>query len=123
MLLCSLASTLRRISRIVLPFLLLQILIGGSLVCGQSGEGTEPVPNDAAPAILQRLDNFPVVAIGDLHGCPELHAFLIKLIQTPQFSDKVNVIVVEFGNALYQNLADDYVVEGKEVPTDQLVRI
>ena len=123
MFLFSMAATLRRISRIVPPFLLLQTLIGGSLACGQSRGGTEPVPSDAVPAILQRFDNFPVVAIGDNHGCPELHAFLIRLLQAPQFADKVNMIVVEFGNSLYQNVADDYVVEGKEVPTDQLVRV
>ncbi len=123
MFLVSSAGLADRICRRLLAFLLLQILIGSSLVVGQSVGGTEPITNDATTGILQRFDDFPIVAIGDLHGCPELHAFLIRLLQTPQFGDKVNVIVVEFGNALYQNLADDYILEGKEVPTDQLVRI
>src|SRR6266508_1376720 len=123
MFLFSMAATLRRISRIVPPFLLLQTLIGGSLACGQSRGGTEPVPSDAVPAILQRFDNFPVVAIGDNHGCPELHAFLIRLLQAPQFADNVNTILVQLPTSLSQHLPAAYLLAGNHVPTAPLVRL
>ena len=48
--------------------------------------------------------------------------FLTSLIRHPRFAGTVNDIVVEFGNALYQDIADRYVA-GEAVGRDQLKQI
>jgi len=99
---------------ILLLELLLSSASGGSL---QSQ--SEPVPSNAVQGIIKAFDQFPVVAIGELHGRREDKDFLISLIKSPEFSVKVNDIAVEFGNALYQPVLDRYIA-GDPVPIMEL---
>src|SRR5262250_1336020 len=62
------------------------------------------------------LDNFnrhPIVAIADLPGCEEFHQFLRTLLQSPDFRSKVNIVLVDFGNPIFQSIVDRYVVDGE----------
>ena len=55
--------------------------------------------------------------LGEIHESRQEHELLRKLIVAPGFADKVNDIVVEFGNSRYQGVADRYVA-GENVPTE-----
>lgn len=81
---------------------------------------TRPAPgvaiNNAVDFILEKLGRYPIVGIGDLHMCLQHSQFLEQLIEDPRLPGKVQDIVVEFGNPLYQAVVDRYVLEGKDVP-------
>src|SRR6516164_7592136 len=77
------------------------------------------VPVRPIPAILDTFRSHPIVAIGDPHGNEQVQAFRLALIRNPQFAATVNDIVVEFGNARYQDLIDRF-VRGEDVPHEPL---
>jgi len=79
------------------------------------GFQSDPHPADAAKAILRSFDTYRVVALGDVHGLQQEQSFIQSLIRNPEFSNKVKAIVVECGNALYQEIIDRYVA-GQDVP-------
>ena len=91
---------------------------------GQSSQTStsDPRPIDGVEAIIKAFDKYPIVALGDLHGCQELYDFITPLVRNPDFLNKVNDIVIEFGNALYQDVADRY-VSGKDVPLAEVRQI
>jgi hypothetical protein len=112
----------------VLPF---SLLTAGSLYCTfaqnalaptAAGAPSDPRPVDAATVMIRAFDTHPIVALGDLHGCQELYDFIHSLLHNLELKNKANDIVVEFGNSLYQDLADSYVA-GKEVPPAELTQI
>lgn len=80
------------------------------------------VPLDAKTAILDVFGHYRFVAIGDAHGNQQGEAFQLALIRDPRFPAVVNDILVESGNARYQELVDRY-VRGEEVPSEALQRI
>jgi hypothetical protein len=82
----------------------------------------EPKPVDAFDGIVKAFDKFPIVALGEAHQLQEEADFIAQLIRRPDFSAKVNAIVVEFGNALYQDVIDRYVA-GQEVSRPELRQI
>ena len=79
-------------------------------------------PVEPIPAILDAFRSHDVVALGDAHGTVQAQAFLKALVRDPRFAATVNDIVVEFGNARYQNLVDRFVTGGT-VPTDSLRQV
>ena len=81
-----------------------------------------PKPSNAVDAIVKAFDKFPLVAFGEYQGLQEEADFFALLIRDPAFSTRVNDIVVEFGNALYQDVVDRYVA-GKEISPDELRQV
>ena len=79
----------------------------------------DPVPADAATAILAAFDKYPLVALAEAHGLKEQAEFISQLIQDPDFPKKADTIVIEAGNARYQPLIDRY-VGGENVSLDEL---
>ena len=80
-----------------------------------------PVP--AADYLVDAFNRFPLVAFSEpRHGAGGTREFLTSLVRHPRFAGTVNDIVVEFGNARYQEIADRYVA-GEPVPRDQLKQI
>jgi hypothetical protein len=75
----------------------------------------EPVPQPAIPAILAAFDKYEVVGMSEAHRMKDEDDFILTLIRTPAFSQKVNDIVVECGNSLYQPTLDRYIA-GENVP-------
>jgi hypothetical protein len=57
------------------------------------------------------------VALGDHYGNEQIHAFRLALIRDPRFAVTVNDIVVEFGDARYQEVMDRY-VRGEDVSVE-----
>jgi surface antigen-like variable number repeat protein len=79
-------------------------------------------PNDAVEGVIRAFDKYPIVALSEFHALEQEADFIGQLIRHPGFSNKVNEIVVEFGNALYQDVIDRY-VEGKDVPLTELQQV
>lgn len=59
--------------------------------------------------IVENLDQYDLIAIGETHDKKEVTDFYIQLISTPDFAKKVDFIVIEMGNHLYQKNLDDYI--------------
>jgi hypothetical protein len=81
--------------------------------------GNDPVVTDAVSGVLAAFDHYPIVALGEQHGIRELGDFYQALLRDPRFAETVNAVVMEYGNALYQDLADRY-VNGEDVPYTEL---
>jgi hypothetical protein len=70
-------------------------------------------------AIARQFDEHPLIMIGELHRSREIHGFLQQMLRDPAFICRADDIVVEFGNARLQTLADAY-VSGGDVTDAQL---
>jgi hypothetical protein len=75
----------------------------------------QPSPQPAMAAILSAFDKYEVVGMEEGHGMKDEDDFILSLIRDPAFADKVNDIVVECGNSLYQPMLDRYIA-GEDVP-------
>jgi hypothetical protein len=83
------------------------------------GANGQTQPQDAGPAIIQAFDNHSIVMFGEVHENKQEYEFLRSLVASPQFADKVDDIVMEFGNSLYQKAVDRYVA-GEDVPLEEV---
>lgn len=92
------------------------VTVAGS---AQTNTPKPAIPLDPIPAIVEALQLHSVVALGDAHGNEQAQAFLKSLVLDPRFAAAANDILVEFGNARYQHLADRF-VRGGDVPLDSL---
>jgi hypothetical protein len=113
-------SRLSRISRLLCVLLLLLATL--LPVTGDAQKplqtkppGSEPIPEPAIPAILAAFNKYEVVAMPEGEGWQDQGDFILTLIRTPAFPDKVNDIEVECGNSLYQPVLDRYIA-GDDVP-------
>jgi hypothetical protein len=84
--------------------------------------GGEPKPEPAIPAILAAFDKYEVVAMPEDHGMRDLDELIFALIRNPAFAAKVNDVVVESGNSLYQSVLDRY-VGGEDVPLTEVRKV
>ena len=85
--------------------------------------GTPAVPIEPIAGILEMFKTHDVVALSEgSHGNEQGHAFRLALIRDPRFSATVNDIVVEFGNALYQDVIDRF-VQGEQVAYEDLRKV
>src|SRR4051812_38148263 len=78
-----------------------------------------PKPEDATRAMMQLLDNHNIVMFGEIHSSKQEYEWLCSLVRTKGFTDHLDDIVVEFGNALYQKDVDRY-INGEDVSFEQL---
>jgi hypothetical protein len=83
----------------------------------QPGRTVRPKPAD--DAIADALRSHSIVMIAEHHQSAPLHTLLRALIASPKIRDRVDDIVVEFANPLYQPIIDRYVA-GATVPIDSL---
>jgi hypothetical protein len=81
--------------------------------------GSNAKPEDATTAILAAFDKYEVVGLSAAHGNKDLDDFILELIRNPAFPRKVNDVVVECGNFLYQSILDRYIA-GDEVPLSEV---
>ena len=99
------------------PAMLLPIALGPGAV--QDEPARPAVPLEPVAALLDALESHDVVALGDPHGDERAHAFRLALIRDAQLVAAVDDIVVEWGNALYQDVIDQY-VNGADVSLEDL---
>jgi hypothetical protein len=76
-------------------------------------------PLDPIQVIVDALRAAPLVALGEVHGSEQGQAFRLALLRDARVTALVNDIVVEFGNAKYQELVDAF-VDGRDVPDAEL---
>ena len=90
------------------------------------GLQTPPADLAVAPAadyLVNAFERFPLVAFSEpRHAAGGTREFLRALVRHPRFAGTVNDVMVEFGNARYQAIADRYIA-GEPVPHDQLKQI
>jgi hypothetical protein len=85
-------------------------------------QGSDPKPQDATKAILAAFDKYQVVGMGAAHGFKDQDDYILSLISNPAFSDKVNDIVAECGNRLYQGVLDRYIA-GEDMPPNSVQQV
>jgi len=83
-----------------------------------SGQSLSEVSN----ALLLQFDKHDLVALGEWHNSREDQDLRINLIRNPQFPRKVHNIVVECGNAIYQEMLDRFIA-GVDVSRDDLQHV
>jgi hypothetical protein len=93
------------------------VLLTTVLTCGL--QAADPKPQDATQAILAAFDKYQVVAIHAAHRFKQNDDYILSLIRNPAFAYKVNDIVVECGNKLYQEVLDRYIA-GEEVALSEV---
>ncbi len=85
--------------------------------------GADLQPGDAVHGILTAMERYPLVALGERHLLQEMHDFITALLLHPALPGTITDIVVEFGNALYQDLADRFILGDQPVATADLQQI
>lgn len=97
-------------------------------------QSTKPLKNETAvqpaspvepvAAIIEAFHTHSLVAIGNVEftGNEQCHSFFRSLVRDPGFATTVNDIVVEFGNAKYQDVIDRY-VRGEDVRYETVHRV
>lgn len=92
-------------------------------LAAQPADPAKPIkPIEPIEAIVGAFRTHAVVALGEDHGNEQEHVFLRTLVRDPRFTATVNDIVVEFGNARYQDLMDRF-IRGEQVGDDALRRV
>jgi len=74
---------------------------------------------NATKAMIQAIAAHQIVMFGETHGNKQEYEWLCQLVKTPAFADRVDDIVVEFGNSLYQKTIDRY-ISGDDIPQAQV---
>lgn len=82
------------------------------------------VPVEPVAAIVDAFRTHVIVAIGNVEfsGNEQCHTFQLSLIRNPAFTASVNDILVEFGNARYQDVIDRF-VSGENVSYETLRQV
>ncbi len=106
------------------PRLLAMSLLAAHGAGGTAAGQTPPpaVPVEPIAAILAAFERHAIVAIGDPHGNEQAHEFRLALVRDPRFAETVDDIVVEWGNALYQDVMDRF-VDGGDVSDAELRQV
>jgi len=69
-------------------------------------------PIEPIGAITDAFRTHALVALGEVHGNEQSHAFRMALVRDKRFASVANDIVVEFGNAKFQDIVDRFVAGG-----------
>jgi len=78
-----------------------------------------PQVRDATVAMADAMNTHTIVMFGEIHANKQEYAWLCGLVRDPAFHARVDDIVVEFGNSLYQKSVDEWIA-GKDVPMEQV---
>lgn len=81
--------------------------------------GNNPLPGDAESTLLAAFDRYEVVGMSAAHSNKDLDDFILHLVSNPVFRGKVNDVVVECGNSLYQSTLDRYIA-GDDTPQTEV---
>ncbi len=79
----------------------------------------QPHVETATRALVEALQSHSIVMFGESHANKQEYAWLCSLVKDKAFHARVDDIVLEFGNSLYQNSVDRYVA-GEDVPFEQV---
>jgi hypothetical protein len=88
-----------------------------------AADHAELASTPAVPALLAALERYPLVALGEHHQLQEFHDLLGAVLCHPDLPAGLTDIVVEFGNARYQAIADRFIMHGEPVANANLQQI
>jgi len=94
------------------------LLVALASLCLAQGN---PSPGNATAAVLQAFETHDIVMLGEIHWNKQEYEWLELLIANPEFADRVDDIVMEFGNSLYQKSVDRFVA-GEAVSIEEVQR-
>ena len=97
-------------------------ILGQNEAVQQESRGGEPALRPATPAIIAAFDTYEVVGMSEAHGLQDADDFILTLVRTPELLEKINDIVVECGNSLYQPVLDRYIA-GEDVPFAEVSKV
>src|SRR5688500_11169889 len=97
-----------RMSQCARLIAVLSIASSGVLAAQSSPTPQPAVHREPIATIVDAFRAHPLVALGDNHGNVQLHEFRLALVRDPRLADALNDIVVEFGNARYQDVMDRF---------------
>ena len=86
---------------------------------GQAPSARAPVPLEPVAAILDVLAAHPLVALSEPHTNLQAYELRLRLLREPRFAGLVNDIVIEAGNARYQDVMDRF-IRGEHVADEDL---
>src|SRR5215813_5435812 len=81
----------------------------------------DPRPKNASAVVLQTFETRDIVMLGEIHWNKQEYQWLQSLVANPEFADRVDDIVMELGNSLYQTSVDRYIA-GEAVPIEDVQR-
>lgn len=73
--------------------------------------------------LLKSINSYNALAFSEDHSMSSDDHFIIKMISHKSFPSSINDIVIEAGNARYQNIVDDYILRNKNIPMSDLKKI
>jgi uncharacterized iron-regulated protein len=85
----------------------------------RSNAQTEPKVDRATPAVLEAFRSHDIVMLGEPHGNKQEYDWIRSLVGTAEFANRVDDIVMEFGNSSYQKTVDRY-VSGEDVSLEEV---
>jgi hypothetical protein len=98
----------------------------GLAACGNGSRAASAVAPSArgglADAVFDAFKTHRLVGIGETHGLQNHHDVLDLLLTDPRLPNIVDDIVIEFGNALYQDTIDRF-IKGEPVDNADLRRV
>jgi hypothetical protein len=83
----------------------------------------ELTPVDPIPAIFAAMERYPLVALCERHMLQEMHDFITALLFHPDLPATLTDIVIEFGCAGYQEVADRFLLSDRPVARADLAQI
>src|SRR6476620_7860693 len=78
-----------------------------------------PAPFEPVTAILDAFKTYDIVALSEPHGNEQAYELRLKLLRDRRFPSVVNDLVIEAGNARYQDLIDRF-TRGEPVSDEAL---
>ena len=81
----------------------------------------DPNPKNASAVVLLAFETHDIVMLGEIHNNKQEYEWLQSLVANPEFADRVDDVVMELGNSLYQKSVDRYVA-GEAVPIEEVQR-
>ncbi len=98
------------------------VILSLTLINTVYGQPNQRNIHDGVEHITISFDNYDIVAIGETHDKVEVTDFYIELVKNEAFRKKVDFIVIEMGNHLFQPVLDDY-LNGKKVKQSELYKL
>ena len=80
-----------------------------------------PTPENPTKVVLKAFETHDIVMLGEIHNNKQEYEWLRSLVANPEFADRVDDIVMELGNSLYQKSVDRYIA-GEAVPIEEVQR-
>jgi hypothetical protein len=82
-----------------------------------------PGQSAVADSVAAAFDTHQFVFMGSTHGWKKQHDFQLCLLSRPAFQRRVTDVMVEWGNPVYQDLVDRYLLKLEPIPIDSLAPV